>query len=257
MLRKLAKRRLIAVGDQCQAIYGFRGAHEDGMEKLRVDFSMTEMRLSTSFRCPIEVVKHAQWRAPHMRWPDWAKPGSVTTLGAWGASDIAESAAIICRNNAPLFSIAIRLLKNGRPGQIDGKDIITSLTKTMRKFGGSDMRQADVMHKIDSWQERECGKNKPRAHSRIKDRAECMRIFAREGPTLSDALAYAQHLMHLHSPLKLMTGHKSKGLEFDHVYFLDAHLVSDEDQDPNLRYVIITRAKDTLTYINSKDFLDD
>ena len=256
MLRKLARKRLIAVGDQCQAIYGFRGAHEDGMEKLRVDFDMTEMRLSTSFRCSRAVIRHAQWRAPHMRWPDWAIEGNVTTLDNWSASDIAESAAIICRNNAPLFGIAIRLLKNGRTCQLDGKDVITSITKVMRKFGGSDMRQSAVFDKIDAWEERECGKNKKRAHARIRDRAECMRIFAREGATLADALAYAQHLMHLHSPLKLMTGHKSKGLEFDHVYFLDNDLVSDEDQDPNLRYVIQTRAKDTLTYINSKEFVD-
>lgn len=256
MLRKLAKKRLIAVGDQCQAIYGFRGAHEDGMEKLRRDFDMTELTLSTSFRCSRAVIRHAQWRAPHMQWPDWAIEGSVTTLGDWSASDIAEDAAIICRNNAPLFGMAIRLLKNGRTCQLDGKDIITSITKVMRKFGGSDMPQQAVFDKIDRWEERECGKTKKRAHGRIKDRAECMRIFAREGATLSDALAYAQHLMHLHSPLKLMTGHKSKGLEFDHVYFLDEALVSDEDQDPNLRYVIQTRAKNTLTYINSKEFCD-
>jgi superfamily I DNA/RNA helicase len=256
MLRKLAKKRLICVGDTCQAIYGFRGAHEDGMTKLKTDFSMTELTLSVSFRCPIAVVKHAHWRAPHMKWPEWATQGSVTFLDSWRASDLAENAAIICRNNAPLFGIAIRLLKNGRPGQLDGKDIITSITKVMRKFGGSDMRQADVLDKIDSWEAREKEKNKRRAHGRIEDRAECMRIFAREGETLADGLAYAQHLLHLHSPLKLMTGHKAKGLEFEHVYFLDQKLVGSEDQDPNLRYVIITRAKETLTYINSKEFCD-
>jgi len=257
MLRKLAKKRLIAVGDQCQAIYGFRGAHEDGMEKLRQDFSMKEMILSTSFRCPIAVVEHARWRAPHMQWPAWAKPGLVAWSGSWSASDLADDAAIICRNNAPLFSTAIRLLKNGRTCQLDGKDVITSLTKVMRKFGSSDMKQPDVLDKIDRWAAKEKEKNKKRAHSKIDDRAECMRLFARQGATLGDGLAYAQHLMALRSPLKLMTGHKAKGLEFDHVYFLDNELVSDEGQDPNLRYVIQTRAKDTLTYIDSDAFVDN
>lgn len=256
MLRKLAKRRLVAVGDSCQAIYGFRGAHEDSMEKLRTEFSMTEKILSISFRCPQRVVEHARWRAPHMRWPDWAREGSVSTLSHWSARDLPEHAAIICRNNAPLFGIAIRLLKNGRPAQLDGKDVITSLTKIMRKFGGSDLRQADVMARIDVWLQTELEKNKRKAHERIKDRAECMRIFAREGSNLGDALAYAQHLMNLHAPLKLMTGHKAKGLEFDHVFFLDNKLVGDGEQDPNLRYVIQTRSKDTLTYINSEDFVD-
>jgi ATP-dependent exoDNAse (exonuclease V) beta subunit len=53
-----------------------------------------------------------------------------------------------------------------------------------------------------------------------------------------------------------MTGHGAKGLEFDHVYFLDQGLVGKEDQEPNLRYVICTRAKETLTYIRSEDFAE-
>lgn len=257
-LRKLVgTRRLIAVGDQCQAIYGFRGAHEDGMAKLRNDFSMREMTLSISFRCPQRIIEHVHWRAPHMKWPEWAKPGLVEYLDTWSAADLAEDGVIICRNNAPLFGIAIRLLKNGRTCELDGKDIIQSITKVMRKFGSSDMRQVDVLDRINAWCLAEKEKTKKRAHNRIDDRAECMRIFARQGADLGAALAYAQHLMNLHSPLKLMTGHKSKGLEFNHVYFLDNHLVGEEEQDPNLRYVIATRAKETLTYINSEDFIDE
>lgn len=256
-LRKMVgTRRLIAVGDANQAIYGFRGAHEDSMVKLRESFSMREKTLSISFRCPQEVVKHVQWRAPHMRWPDWARPGTVTTLDSWSANDLAEDGVIICRNNAPLFGTAIRLLKNGRTAELDGKDVVKSLTKVMRKFGGSDLPQQRVLDAVDVWEEAECGKNKPSAHARIRDRAECMRIFARQGATLGDALSYAQHLMQMHSPLKLMTGHKAKGLEFHNVYFLDEHLVSDEQQDPNLRYVICTRSQENLTYIYTEDFND-
>lgn len=256
-LRKMCgTRRLIAVGDQCQAIYGFRGAHEDGMAKLRKDFSMREMTLSISFRCPQAVVKAAQWRAPHMRWPEWAKEGTVTSLATWHADDLAEDAAVICRNNAPLFSIAIRLLKNGRTAELDGKDIIKSITKTMSKFGSNNMPQTAVLEKIDAWEAAEMEKNKPRAHGRIADRAQCMRVFALEGEDLAAALTYAAHIGNLHSPLKLMTGHKAKGLEFEHVYFLDQHLVGKEEQEPNLRYVIITRSKNTLTYIRTEDFED-
>lgn len=257
-LRKMVRdRRLIAVGDQCQAIYGFRGAHENGMDKLKQDFSMREMTLSTSFRCPVEVVKAAQWRAPHMRWPDWAKQGAVEYLVDWKASDLAEDAAIICRNNAPLFGIAIRLLRNGRTAELDGKDITRSIMKIMSKFGSNDLRQHEVMERIDAWEAAQCAKTKKRAHGRIADQAECMRVFAREGETLANALTYAQHVATLHSRLKLMTGHKSKGLEFNHVYFLDEHLVSSEAQDPNIRYVIQTRAKEYLTYIRSEGFRDN
>lgn len=255
-LRKMiGTRRLIAVGDPNQAIYGFRGAHEESMELLRKEFSMTEMQLSISFRCPQEVVKHAHFRAPTMRWPKWAKTGAVNYLTRWSADDLPESATIICRNNAPLFRLAIKLLIAGRPVELHGKDVVASLTKVMRKFGGHDLRTVDVLDKIDLWLEKQKAKNKSRAHGSLEDRAECMRIFANQGQNLGEALAYAQHLVQMHSPLKLMTGHKAKGLEFDNVFFLDQDLIGDDEQEPNLRYVIITRAKETLTYIRSEDMV--
>lgn len=255
-LRKMVgQRRLIAVGDPCQAIYGFRGAHQESMELLREEFSMSELPLTTSFRCPIEVVKHAQWRAPNMRWPDWAVEGEVRYLDQWTPDDLPEAATIICRNNAPLFRLAIKLLMNGRPVELHGKDVVTSLTKIMRKFGGSDLKQMVVLDMIDAWEEKQKAKNKARGHGSIEDRAECMRIFTMQGPTLGDALAYAQALIQMHSPLKMMTGHGAKGLEFDYVFFLDSFLVGKDEQEPNLRYVIITRAKKTLTYIESNMFV--
>ncbi len=253
-LRKLVKKRIICVGDSRQAIYGFRGAHEDSMNKLVGEFSMKEYNLSISFRCPQAVVRHAQWRAPHMQYPAWAAEGAVTYLDEWGVADIPERAAVICRNNAPLFSMAIKFLKNGRHSEIGNADIAKALLKIMRKFG-TNMLQHEVIDSIAAWEIKEKGKSKKRAFLGIEDRAECMRIFAYQGETLREAIAYAEHLCNSTGPLKLMTGHKAKGLEFDHVFFLDAELIGDDDQEPNLRYVIQTRAKDTLTYVSSKEFV--
>ena len=127
----------------------------------------------------------------------------------------------------------------------------------MKKFGSSDLPRVSVLENIDRWLAEQMDKTKERAWSALEDRAECMRIFAREAVDLGGAVAYAAHITQLHSPLKLMTGHKSKGLESEIVYFLDQHLVKKREQDPNLRYVIQTRAKNQLIYINSEDFLDD
>lgn len=250
-LKKLVIKRLIAVGDPCQAIYGFRGAHEESMALLEETFKMKKMMLSVSFRCPVKVIEHARWRAPHMQYPEWAKPGEVRHLDLWSADDIPAHAAIICRNNAPLFSLAIKLLQRGRYAQLVGNDIGKGLLRIMQKFGPSSMKKKDLLEAIDKWAEEKKAKSKN--PSSIEDRAECMRIFARVGKNLGDAIAYAEHVFSADGPVKLLTGHKSKGLEFDHVFVLDRELIGTEGQDRNLRYVIITRAKETLTYINSKD----
>ena len=55
----------------------------------------------------------------------------------------------------------------------------------------------------------------------------------------------------------VMTIHSSKGLEFDDVFFLDSDLVGNSQQEKNLRYVIITRSKSTLTYITTEGFNDE
>jgi superfamily I DNA/RNA helicase len=254
MLRKLVTKRLIAVGDPCQAIYGFRGAHEDSMTLLRKQFSMKEFPLTISFRCPIEVVKLAQFHAPKMQWPEWAKPGLVDRLAEWNADTLPPEAVILCRNNAPLFNIAIKLLKNGRHPELIGNDIGKALVKILRKFGKPDMSRDQALQALADWQDKKLAKAKD--PSKVEDQAACLRIFLSHGKTLGDAITFAEHIFSSTGPVKLMTGHKAKGLEFDHVYFLDEELIGDKGQERNLRYVIITRAKETLTFIDSKDFED-
>lgn len=253
MLRKLVRRRIIAVGDSRQAIYGFRGAHGNSMELLRETFSMQEFTLTLTFRCPKSVVEEARWRAPAIRCPETQDEGEVKTLGEWDETSLPHNAAVICRNNAPLFSLALRLMKCGRMPQILGADIGKNLLKILKKFGEGSLPQAEVFDKSEEW--RELKLTKSRDPGRIHDQAECLRVFAEQAPTLSGAIAYAEHLFNSEGPIKLMTIHKSKGLEFDHVFILDKGLIRlKQDQEKNLLYVAQTRAKKTLTYVKLEDF---
>ena len=262
MLEKIVrKKRLIAVGDENQAIYGFRGAHHDSMDLLQEHFNMRPLHLSISFRCPRAVVREAQWKAPHMKWPEWAEEGLVSTLSVWGAETFNDttSVAIICRNNAPLFTVAVKLLKNGKYPRLVGNDIGKYLVKVMKKLGKSDMSRERADVALLSWADEKKAKVKNKA--RVDDQVACIRIFLSQGETLGDAIAYADHLFLTEGPIHLMTGHKAKGLEYDHVYILDKDLIGlhSEDkksQERNLLYVCQTRAKKTLTYINTVDFYD-
>jgi superfamily I DNA/RNA helicase len=80
-----------------------------------------------------------------------------------------------------------------------------------------------------------------------------MKVFATFGATLGQAVSYAEHMFAQQGTIRLLTGHKAKGLEWDTVYHLDPWLIGDEEQELNLRYVITTRSKDKLFEVNSKD----
>jgi DNA helicase II / ATP-dependent DNA helicase PcrA len=260
MLRKLVRQRLIAVGDPWQSIYGFRGAVSNGMAVLKSTFSMSEYNLSVSFRCPRSVVRRAQFRVPHMRWPEWAVEGTVERLEAWTAAKIPSNAAIICRNNAPLFSCALSLIRAGRSIRLLGADIGPSLVKTLKKLGPMDTPQSDVLTLIDRWAADKL--KKARSVGTIEDKAECLRVFAYRGEDLKEAVNWAEALFQQKGEIQLMSGHKSKGLEFDTVYHLDPWRIPNKyaqegealEQELNVRYVIETRAKQSLFLISMEGY---
>jgi superfamily I DNA/RNA helicase len=260
MLEKLVTVRLIAVGDPYQSIYAFRGAVQSGMASLQNRHAMVEMSLSTSFRCPRAIVRKAQSRAPHMNWPEWAEEGSIHEPKQWSASQIPEGAAIICRNNAPLFRLGFSLIRSGRGVSIVGADIGPGLVKVLKKLGPETMPQDAVFTAIDQWENSRAAKAKSKES--VADRAECLRVFAEHGATLSAAVAYAEHLFKSQGTIQLLSGHKSKGLEWEVVYHLDPHRIpspwaaspEDREQEFNIEYVITTRAKKELWLVTMEGF---
>lgn len=246
MIRKLVgNRRLIGVGDPNQNIYGFRGALANGMGKAVAAYQMKEMDLSISFRCPEAIVRNAWWHVPKFKWLKTG--GHVEILPTVRHSDIDINSVFICRNNAPVFAFALKLIGAGHSVRIVGSDIGPRLIGTMKKLGDDSMDQAGVLASIDEWLAAKLAKESKTA----ADTAECMRVFARTGSNLGQAIAYAEHLFKQHGTIQLMTGHKSKGLEFPLVYHLDPLLLGGGSQDKNLRYVINTRSSDTYYEVES------
>lgn len=260
MLHKLVTGRIIAVGDPYQSIYGFRGAVVSGMDSLQNHFHMEPMTLSTSFRCPRAIVRRAQSRAPHMNWPEWAEEGSIHEPKQWSSASIPEGSAIICRNNAPLFRLGFALIRSGRGVSIVGADIGPGLVKVLKKLGPETMTQDEVLTAIDKWEaERE---RKAKSKEAVKDRSECLRVFAEHGTNLAGALAYADHLFKATGTIQLLSGHKAKGLEWNTVYHLDPHRIpspwattaEDLEQERNIEYVITTRVKKELWLVTMEGF---
>ena len=235
--------RVIAVGDPLQAIYAFRGAHEHSMSQLASMFNTEEYKLTVSFRCARAIVSHVQYIAPDMTAPEWAAEGAVRHRTEWNLEDLED--AVLCRLNAPLFLLNSILFSQGINCEFVGHDTVRWLSKTMGKFGQKKTPKNEVLAAINQW-ERESRMRDPMAK---RDRADSMRIIAGQGKDLGQMLAYLRRMMYAEGRLKLMTIHKSKGLEFDQCYILHPELIGRDGQEPNIGYVAKTRARHTLHYI--------
>lgn len=245
MLGKLACGRIIGVGDPWQNIYGFRGAASGGMAGAVRRYEMTEFPLSVSFRCPRAIVEASHWHVPHFRWIK--DGGNVSTPETFNHSSFMDDHTIICRNNAPLLRLAFKLISAGRSVTVIGSELGPRLVNIMKKLGDASINRSATVAEIESWrQERVLAGSKS-----ANDLADCMRVFAEHGDTLGAAISYAEHIFAAKGTIRLLTGHKSKGLEFDNVIHLDPWLIGDEAQERNLRYVVTTRSQNSLTVLDS------
>lgn len=246
MLERLVKGRIIGVGDPYQNIYGFRGAKAGGMGAAVESYSMTQLPLSVSFRCPRAIVEASHWRVPHFKWTK--EGGHVATEDCYQGSAFPDDATVICRNNAPLLRLAFKLISVGRSVSVIGSELGPRLVAILKKLGPDSLTRTATIDVIEQWREEKLLANSKSA----SDLADCMRVFADHGTTLAQMIAYAEHLFKQQGTIRLLTGHKSKGLEFDNVFWLDPHLLDmTKEQDMNLAYVITTRSQNSLVKLDS------
>ncbi len=264
MLEKLVHKRVIVVGDPWQSIYGFRGSVSNGMEALRVKFNMRELTLSTTFRVPKLGVERAWFRVPHMRAPNSQIDGHIEVLEDWDSGVVEDYSAIICRNNAPLFSCALRLIKSGRAIKLVGMDIGPGLVRVMKKLGPATLGRCGIEDALEAWLKREIARAK-RVET-VYERYECLRVLAcrEDCRDLGQAIAFAEALFKQDGPIQLLSGHKAKGLEWKTVYHLDPWRIPSKfakegteeyEQEMNVRYVIETRFKENLYLMNLEDMI--
>lgn len=257
--------RIIAVGDSRQAIYAFRGADSRSMGNLARTFDARTLPLSICYRCGKEIVRHAQRLVPYIEFHDASPQGTLVHHEDTPApADFEPKSMIICRNNAPLFSLALAFLREKVPCFVVG-DLAGELIRLIDKLGASTSQQLAV--KLREWQQIETDKaiKLRREHliEFIEDKVDSLLPFCEEYGYALQIKEAIKHLSMNTSGPRLSSIHKAKGLEAEHVYILRPDLMpskralkalEDGDEGPmeqerNLEYVAITRAKLFLHYL--------
>ncbi len=266
LLFKRAKRksRFVSVGDPFQSIYGFSGADSNSFNRFMDYPNTVKMPLSICYRCGQKIAAQANKVHNIIESPDWMQLGKVENGDYMDASG---EDMVICRNVKPLIKVFFKLIADGKKCYIKGKDIGESLIRLIKPHAHLDREGllgalTEELQQIEgSLIER--GITNARKHPKYiayLEKMEAVTVVVKAYPVPAKMLSALERMFGDEgSGIVLSSIHKSKGLEADNVFLLDAHLMpskyaTSEDQlkqEANLRYVAITRAKSSLTYCYS------
>jgi superfamily I DNA/RNA helicase len=253
--------RIVAVGDRRQAIYGFRGADREAIPRMIRELQATVMPLSITYRCPKAVVREANKFVPTLQAAPGAPEGTVRHVSE---SELRLGAApgdmVLSRINAPLVSLALAWLAEGRRCRIQGRNIGEGLVKligALGKRGGGTV--PELLRALGKWHQLERDRlvAAERDTQEADDKAACIEALCEGHRLVSDVKAAAEKLFADDGEpgILLSSTHRAKGLEAARVWVLwDTYRPSGKasnEEERNLCYVAVTRSKGELNYVHS------
>lgn len=261
--------RICVVGDRNQAIFGFRGADSESLTRLQQELHAAVLGLTTTYRCGRAIVELAQAYVPAFT----AGPDNPEGLISELAMDALTAAAgpgdfVLSRVNAPLVSTAMKLLRAGKRTRVAGKDIGKGLIALVRRMKGRSV--PDLLAKIEAWATRENQRNqaaltaatngrKAALKAKIEavhDQADMMISLTDGAKNVDEVTSRIESLftddgLGAAGIITCSSVHRAKGLEADRVFILRDTLRDGNQEERNICYVAITRAKKELVWVNA------
>lgn len=254
---------IIVVGDDKQAIYGFRGADSKSLERLEKELGATKLPLSVTYRCPKVVVSMAQAIVPDFTAAPNAPDGERVDCSEEELLDkVTKGDVIISRTNAPLVSTCLRLLVKDIPCKIHGRNIGQQLAKNVAEIAAGSTDIGTFFDNLSNWKEQNGerilqanpqGKEKKLAE--IQDKFECLSALAEVCQDVPSLLAKLDSLFEDvgrdgKGLVTLCSTHKSKGLEWPRVFGLSWTFNDRTEEEENLSYVCWTRSKGFISLVS-------
>lgn len=247
--------RVIAVGDDRQAIYAFRGADSDAIGRLERELKAEVLPLSVTYRCPRKVVELAKRIVEDFQSGPGAPEGEVRiTSEKQFLEGVCPGDAVISRTNATLTKYCLALLVANKRARIVGRDMSAKLESLLARASTDKVSAAleQMTTYVEDEAERlEAAKKDDKAEE-LRDNLEALRALAEGMPSIT---ALRRRMNSLFSDeeaegdnhhVLCMTVHKAKGLEFERVWILESTFRVGSTEGENLYYVAITRTKSEL-----------
>lgn len=266
--------RLVAIGDEGQAIYGFTGAENDSMNLIKEMFNCQELPLTTCYRCGKSIIKEAKNFFSDIEAWEESPEGSINSIKYDEfvknimSYTFSKKDGVICRNNAPNVALAFTLIRNGIGCRIEGRDIGNDLKKLVRKWKRVNNLD-EFTNKLIDFFNKEFDKASYAKLSLLEDKLNTMIILIERCKDLgqSDLSSLEKLITDMFTDssdkdcpdiITLSSIHKAKGLEWNRVFWLGDSQFSPSkyaiqawqlEQERNLRYVAATRAMNELIHI--------
>ena len=282
----------VAVGDPNQAINGFAGANNDSFSLITKLPRTYVLPLSVNYRCCKAVIRRAQKLVPSIQAHEGAEEGierristiDVDTFQEGHLEEVVDTKTgelkriyvdgdmVLARCTAPLVSMCIKLIAQGKAAQVMGKDIVKSIESLIEKS------EAKTIKGFKSWvaeekeriikaqmKERDCNRadaEQTAAYVTFCDKVDCIMAFADRETNLEYIVKELNAIFtkeRTKGAITFCTAHKSKGLENYRVFILAPERLPMEwkdqldwqyQQEENLEYVAITRAKHELVWVD-------
>lgn len=274
MARRILKRggRAIFVGDDRQAIYGFTGADNNSLDIIKETFKTQEFPLTVTYRCAKSVVSQAKVLVPDYEAAEHNPMGTVEVIAEskFDAAILQPTDAIICRNTAPLVKTAFKLIRAGIACHVEGREIGAGLLALAAKWK-SIKNLSTLSERLGLYLDRQTAKLKEQerdaAIAVLEDKVETLQAligFVGIEKTTAELKAHIEEMFadtlegQKPNRVTLLTAHRSKGLEYTRVFLwgVNKYMPSpyakqawQQQQEENLEYVAITRAMETLVYV--------
>jgi len=265
--------RIIAVGDKNQGIYSWRGAVGDYVwNEMREVFKAKSLPLTTTFRCSRAVVKQAQQIVPTLTAREDAPQGSISSCTFEQLAGLLKAAweihtFVLSRNNADLLQTALHLWKSGVGFQLAaGKEIVEPLYEIIDKL--DKLSKARFSSSLATWFAVEMSRaekaNASAWAERIEQQYGMLSVMLQYAEPVSFKKVLGDILGLSISAIILSTVHKVKGLEADRIYLLKQTFARYQvgrkkpptQEDLNIEYVAITRAKQDLIWVDMPGGVD-
>lgn len=251
-----AGKRIVAVGDDRQAIYGFRGADPEAINNIIDALQPTVLPLNVCYRCPSNVLDEARKIVPDIE----DAPGAIEGIVTSGPLAAVDGDYVLCRTTAPLVGACLKMIAAGEKATVKGRDIGQGLIKAIKAVGAYSIEE--LIDGLDKNFEQESSRlrRQGRDTTNLEDRKDCLDILILGAESIAALVAKIESIFtDAIRGVVFCTVHRAKGLQADNIWILcpelmpfpKAKLEWQQLQEMNLKYVAITRAQRSLTWVTA------